>query len=76
MDGRHEKGQQGRGAVEASQLEQGEGDHREAHERDRIGDEHGMVVHPVLAIPAPVQEQQPDERDRERDQRPGEFVGV
>ena len=63
-------------SLNAERPQQAERDQRQAHERDRIGHEHDVVVGLERAVAPPVQEQQPDERHRDRDQRPGEFIGV
>ena len=60
----------------SEQPKEAERDHPKAHERDRIGDEDRVVVGLVPPVAAAVEEQQPQEGHRDRDQRPGEFIGV
>ena len=55
------------------QVQKPHDDEQQQHERNRISDEDEMIV----GVKAPAErKEQPHEGQRQRDQRPGEFIGV
>ena len=74
VDRRQEgQGQRARPVAAGQRPDQAERHHQKGHEGERIGHEDDMVIG---LEPPPPREHQPHERQRDGDERPGEFIGA